>query len=138
MKLVAELARFQQLVHLVLSDTSAGDPARLHDAIGLKVEAIALGRAYDEFRHRWMVKQFTSNWAEYRLSASRMINTILAAIAPVDLLPLAYVNGAGWPEREAVPVPGASGAAFRAPATRSSLQVKFRDPRLWDQTEVVL
>ena len=111
LQLVADLDRFQQLVHVVLVEASLGGPARLQDAIGLKVEAIAMARAYDEFRRRWMVKQLTNNWAEYRLSALRMINTILVAIAPIDLLPMACTNFVGSWERDTAPIlPGISRA----------------------------
>ena len=72
--------------------------------INLKIESIAMGGAYDEFRRRWLVKQFTSNWAEYRLSALRMIKIILTAIAPVDLSPIAYVDAAGSEDREVPPI----------------------------------
>ena len=83
-----------------------------------------------------MVKQFTSNWAEYRLSASRMINTILAAIAPVDLLPLAYVDAAGQPEREA-PIPKGIGGSIPSPGDTVDAKSENQASWAWDQKEVV-
>lgn len=92
---VAGLARFQLLVHHMLDEASGGDAANEEMAVNLKIGAIALGQAYDEFRGRWQERSFLSNWPEYRLSANRMIHTILLAVEPVERLQIPENDMAG-------------------------------------------
>ena len=86
MELIDTLADYQRCIHKRLDDAlDTGDAEEIARATALKIGAITLANAYRAYTERWLHRDALVHWPEYRLSAQRMINAIVAATQFADV-----------------------------------------------------